>query len=263
MSDLRFIQSSFTGDGVFRDKKADFETTYILKKQMKSLYPAGGYTVVGQVGRGDEEIGVLVSNEQEEKVYKPSKPAFSCVKGYIEVGDGKYIAVVKSALLMWLLYLLIAAAVIVGLALLIKNFVPSKDDEQTTTNPIGVIDPNAVLGNGEISIPVKTDTKGAQIKINGIPEMKLKAGTKEQTFVFSNPEENPCYFVIEIELADTGEIIYTSNLLPPGYSISAFTMNKALEAGTYNAIVHVKTFSFDSEQRKLNNMDIKTTIIVS
>ena len=110
MSDLRFIQSSFTGDGVFRDKKADFETTYILKKQMKSLYPAGGYTVVGQVGKGDEEIGVLVSNEQEEKVYKPSKPAFSCVKGYIEVGDGKYLAVVKSALLMWLLYLLIAAA---------------------------------------------------------------------------------------------------------------------------------------------------------
>ena len=102
MSDLRFIQSSFTGDGVFRDKKADFETTYILKKQMKSLYPAGGYTVVGQVGKGDEEIGVLVSNEQEEKVYKPSKPAFSCVKGYIEVGDGKYLAVVKSALLMWL-----------------------------------------------------------------------------------------------------------------------------------------------------------------
>ena len=62
---------------------------------------------------------------------------------------------------------------------------------------------------------------------------------------------------------NTGEIIYTSNLLPPGYSISAFTMNKALEAGTYNAIVHVKTFSFDSEQRKLNNMDIKTTIIAS
>ena len=57
---------------MFRDKKADFETTYILKKQMKSLYPAGGYTVVGQVGKGDEEIGVLVSNEQEEKVYKHS-----------------------------------------------------------------------------------------------------------------------------------------------------------------------------------------------
>ena len=263
LSDLRFIQSSFTGDGVFRDKKADFETAYILKKQMKSLYPGGGYSVVGQIGKGDEEIGVLVSNEQEEKVYKPSKPAFSQVKGYIEVGDGKYIAVVKSALLMWLLYLLIAAAVIVGLVFLIKNFVPSNNGEPETTKPIGVIDPNAVLGNGEISVPVKTNTKGVQIKVPGITEMKLKAGTKEQNFVFSNPEENPCYFVIEIELSDTGEIIYTSNLLPPGYSISAFTMNKALEAGTYNAIVHVKTFSFDSEQRKLNNMDIKTTIIAS
>lgn len=263
MADLRFIQSSFTGDGIFRDKKRDFEAKYILKKQMKNLYPAGGYTVVGQIGKGNEEIGVLVSNEKEETVYKPCKPAFSGVKGYIEVGEGKYIAVVKSMLLMWLLFMLAAAAIIVGLAFLIKTFVPSGEDDVTTTSPIGVIDPNAVLGDGSISVPEKIDTKGAQIKINGIPEMKLKAGTKEQTFVFSNPEENPCYFIIEVELSDTGEIIYTSNLLPPGYSISAFTMNRALEAGTYNAVVHVKTFSFDSEQRKLNNMDIKTTISVS
>ncbi len=263
LADLRFTQSSFTGDGVFRNRKSGFETKYILKKQMKNLYPAGGYTVVGQIGKGNEETGVLVFNEKEETVYKPCKPAFSCVKGYIEVGEGKYIAVVKSALLMWLLFMLVAAAVIVGLAFLIKTFEPSGEDDITTTSPIGVIDQNAVIGDGSISVPDKIDTKGAQIKINGIPEMKLAAGTKEQNFVFSNPEENPCYFIIEVELSDTGEVIYTSNLLPPGYSISAFTMNRALEAGTYNAIVHVKTYSFDSEQRKLNNMDIKTTIVAS
>lgn len=129
--------------------------------------------------------------------------------------------------------------------------------------PAGVIDQNAILGEGEISVPDKTKTRGRQIKVYGIPELPLAANTKEQSFVFSNPEENPCFFVIEIELSDTGEVIYTSNLLPPGYSISKFTLNRELAAGTYPATIHVKTYSFDKEQRKLNNMDLKTTIVVS
>ena len=89
----------------------------------------------------------------------------------------------------------------------------------------------------------------------------MVAGQREQPYVFSNPENNPCFFVIEMELADTGEILYTSNLLPPGYSISKFTLNRPLEAGTYNVILHYKPTTFDQEQRPLNNMDIKTTVI--
>ena len=80
MSDLRFVQSSFTGDGVFRDKKADFETAYILKKQMKSLYPGGGYSVVGQIGKGDEEIGVLVSNDRRKRYISRASLRFPKLK---------------------------------------------------------------------------------------------------------------------------------------------------------------------------------------
>ena len=166
-------------------------------------------------------------------------------------------------LLRWLLFALLIAALIIGLIFLLKSVIPTGGDGGTTTPPAGVIDQNAVLGEGEISIPDTTKTRGRQIKVYGIPELPLAANTKEQSFVFSNPEENPCFFVIEIELSDTGEVIYTSNLLPPGYSISKLTLTRALAAGTYPATIHVKTYSFDKEQRKLNNMDLKTTIVVS
>ena len=149
------------------------------------------------------------------------------------------------------------------LGFLLRNFAFGGEEPQTTTTPAGVIDANAELGEGEVSVPEKTETKGKSIKVNGIPTMNLKAGQREQNYVFSNPEENPCYFKIEIALRDTGEVLYTSDLLPPGYSISKFSLNRALDAGTYNVVVHFYCFSFDKEQRPLNNMEIKTQITAS
>ena len=80
MSDLRFIQSSFTGDGVFRDKKADFETTYILKKADEKPLSCRRLYRCRQVGKGDEEIGVLVSNEQEKRFISRASLRFPALR---------------------------------------------------------------------------------------------------------------------------------------------------------------------------------------
>lgn len=266
MADLIFRHlAGADGEGVYKNGKTGFSVSYFKKKEIDSRYPSGGYTVVGQIGKGKREIGNLQSDDgQTEKVYAATKMPHTAVVGYIEIEADKFIAIVKDRLLLWLLLALLIAALIIGLIFLLKAVIPTGGgDGTTTTTPAGVVDQNAVLGEGEISIPDKTKTKGRKIKVNGIPELPLAANTKEQSFVFSNPEENPCFFVIEIELSNTGEVIYTSNLLPPGYSISKFTLNRELAVGTYPATVHVKTYSFDKEQRKLNNMDLKTTIVVS
>ena len=265
MADLIFRHlAGADGEGVYKNGKTGFSVSYFKKKEIDSRYPSGGYTVVGQIGKGKREIGNLQSDDgQTEKVYAATKMPHTAVVGYIETEADKFIAIVKDRLLLWLLFALLIAALIIGLIFLLKAVIPTGGDGGTTTPPAGVIDQNAVLGEGEISIPDKTKTRGRQIKVYGIPELPLAANTKEQSFVFSNPEENPCFFVIEIELSDTGEVIYTSNLLPPGYSISKFTLNRELAAGTYPATIHVKTYSFDIVQRKLNNMDLKTTIVVS
>lgn len=263
MADTVSYQVVAGGSGVYRNKHTGFVASYYKKKEMDGLYPAGGFNVCGQIGKGRDEIGVCTAADSRETVYAVSKMPHASVKGYIRIGENDFLAVVKDVLALWLFLILLGLLLLAGLGLLIHNVVTASATPEPPTNPLGVIDSNAERGEGQYSVPEKTDTRGRQIKVNGIAEMNLKAGVREQNFVFSNPEENPCFFVIEVVLADSGEVIYTSNLLPPGYSISNFTLNRALDAGSYRAVVHVKTYSFDKEQRPLNNMDIKTTIVAS
>lgn len=258
------VQAVFNGaaQNLYRNRKTKFTVPYITGSKMKTLYPAGGFSVVGQIGRGREEAGALHNEDKTETLYKVTKMPHSRIAGYVQVGENEFVAVVRDTLLFWLLGVLLFVLLCVLLGFLLRN-VGDGTGEPQTTNPAGVVDANAELGEGEVSVPEKTETKGKSIKVNGIPTMALKAGQREQNYVFSNPEENPCYFKIEIAMRDTGEVLYTSDLLPPGYSISKFTLNRALDAGTYNVVVHFYCFSFDKEQRPLNNMEIKTQITAS
>lgn len=252
------------GSGFYRNRKTGFESSYYKKKEMDTLYPAGGFSVCGQVGEGRNILGECVSGEATEKVYRTSKMPHAVIKGYIRVGENDFIAVVSDVLFLWIILILLLLALLAAAGFFIHHAVTASGPaEPPTTNAPGVVDPNAQLGEGEISVPDKIDTKQREIKINGIPLMKLKAGTVEQNFIFSNPESNPCYFQIEIILEDTGEVIYTSNLLPPGYSISKFNLKRPLDAGEYKATVKFNCLSFDKEQRKLNGGVVKTTIEAS
>lgn len=262
MADKIIYTAACGGNGFYRNRNSGFEVTYYSKKEMKDLYPAGGFKVVGQLCKGKKVIGACESGGVQEDVYRTSKMPHTVIKGYVSVGNDSYLAVVKDVLLLWILLCLFICLLVVGAGLLIKHFVPA-NAEPETTRPLLVLDDNAVYGEGELTTNEHVETKGRKIKINGVPTMTLKANTLEQNFVFSNPEGNPCYFIVEVVLESTGEVIYTSNLLPPGYSISHFTLNRALAPGQYKAVVHFKTYSFDKEQRPLNKMDSKTTIKVT
>ena len=175
MADLIFRHlAGADGEGVYKNGKTGFSVSYFKKKEIDSRYPSGGYMVVGQIGKGKREIGNLQSDDgQTEKVYAATKMPHTAVVGYIETEADKFIAIVKDRLLLWLLFALLIAALIIGLIFLLKAVIPTGGDGGTTTPPAGVIDQNAVLGEGEISIPDKTKTRGRQIKVYGIPESSL------------------------------------------------------------------------------------------
>lgn len=251
------------GSKIYRIRKTGFTASYYTKKEMEDLYPAGGYKVCAQIGKGLTDNGECVSDGVSEKVYCVRKMPHASVKGYIPVGEDNYIAIVKDVLLLWILFALLAILIAAALGFFIHRAVTANGGVPETTNPKGVVDADAEEGEGNWSVPDKIDTKDKQIKINGITDLKLKAGVREQNFVLSNPKENPCYFKYEIVLLETDEVIYTSQLVPPGYSISKFSLNRALEAGSYRAVIHVKTFTFDKQQRPLNNFDMKTNVTVT
>lgn len=121
-----------------------------------------------------------------------------------------------------------------------------------------------------ISLPTYTDTKGKQIHINGIPEIKLATDKISQKLILSNNADNPCFlkFMIYIDSNRNGEIdgsddlIIETSMVPPGYSIIEVDLKKNISAGDNNGLVMVYTYSYDKEQRFLNKFLIKTTITV-
>ena len=137
-------------------------------------------------------------------------------------------------------------------------FGPEPQQEQSFTADI---DPNAGVWDGS-TLPDKTEDKPAVgIKIPGYPSITLPADQQEVTVALLNPEGNPCYFTFELALKDTGEVLYTSKLVPPGQVISSITLSRALSAGEYNAVIRISTTSLE-DGSAMNGANVETVLIV-
>lgn len=150
MADLIFRHlTGADGEGVYKNGKTGFSVSYFKKKEIDSRYPSGGYMVVGQIGKGKREIGDLQSDDgQTEKVYAATKMPHTAVVGYIETEADKFIAIVKDRLLLWLLFALLIAALIIGLIFLLKAVIPTGGDGGTTTPPRRRNRPKCRIGRG-------------------------------------------------------------------------------------------------------------------
>lgn len=133
------------------------------------------------------------------------------------------------------------------------------DDTSTTLNNGLEIDPDADDWNGG-----ELEDKGGEsvgIKVPGYPSITLPANKEEVTVALLNPEGNPCYFVFELVLKDTGEILYTSKLVPPGQAITSITLSRALSAGEYDATIKITTYS-TADQSPMNGANVETVLFV-
>lgn len=85
---------------------------------------------------------------------------------------------------------------------------------------------------------------------------------------FYNPDANEGYYYLTFELrlpddSEQGyEVLYASQLVPAGMHIQTITLNRPLEAGEYEAIVHVQPYTADDSLTPTNNADMKTTLYV-
>lgn len=106
----------------------------------------------------------------------------------------------------------------------------------------------AIPGWGSITIP-KNETK---VKVE-----------------FTNPKENEglYYLTFELRLPDNSEqgyeVLYTSGLVEPGLYIQNIELSRALEEGTYDAIIHVQPYRMDENKTPTNNADMQTKLIVN
>lgn len=158
----------------------------------------------------------------------------------------------KLAVIIAAVLALIAGGIFVGVNW--NNWFGDKPDTSVMTPDI---DPGAGDYTGEK--PADQGGESTGIKIPGYPSITVAADTKEVTMALLNPEGNPCYFVFEIVLDDTGETIYKSKQVPPGKSISQVTLSKALPAGEHNATIKITTASL-ADLSAMNGANVKTVL---
>lgn len=120
------------------------------------------------------------------------------------------------------------------------QFVPSTSEKESVPNV-------AIPGWGSITIP---------------------ANQKNVTVNFNNPKENEGFYYLTFELrilndSEQGyEVLYTSGLVEPGLYIQNITLSRALEKGSYDAVIHVQPYRMDENKTPTNNADMKTNLIV-
>ena len=85
------------------------------------------------------------------------------------------------------------------------------------------------------------------IKIPGYSTITIPADTKDVKITLGNPEGNQCYF--KFELLVDGESLYTSDFVQAGYAIENIELEKALEKGTYDAVIKITPYSLDKESQ--------------
>ena len=106
------------------------------------------------------------------------------------------------------------------------------------------------------------------IAIPGWGALTIPAGQKDNIVAnFNNPSENAGKYYLTIELSlinadgTKGEVLYKSGLVEPGKYVQTITLNKALEAGEYEANMFVQPYKM-SDRTPTNNLNSKMKLIV-
>lgn len=123
-----------------------------------------------------------------------------------------------------------------------------------------IIDKNAKDYTVEIELPEAYDE--SKILIPGFSDINVEKNYKEKGMQLFNPEKNDVYFKYELTLKETNEIIYTTNLIPPGKSVEIFPW-KNIQEGSYNLIVNIKTYSIENPEEQLNGANVVIKMNVS
>ncbi|MBE5809301.1 MAG: hypothetical protein E7318_00020 [Clostridiales bacterium] len=126
-----------------------------------------------------------------------------------------------------------------------------------TPNPKLIIDPNA----GPSPTPSPT---APGIAIPGWAGLSLPAGVTEAEVPLYNPDANQdwYYLTFELQLKETGEVIFSTGLIPPGLYCNKVTLSRPLEIGTYECTMVVQPYFIREVPTPTNNavFDIKVSV---
>lgn len=213
-----------------------------------------GYTSLKQCRKKKkQEIGTLLFGETPIAPIYEEKSSLKSVKGYFQVGKNECVGIERPCLLLLILPILLALLLLLLFAFCGRSDrLPIADNPWTPTIDQHISDSTAA--EEKPTVP--------QIKVAGFSSWHVPAGQTENIpIALKNPDGNPCYFSFAIVLADTEEIIYQSDMVPPGEAIRKISISKPLAEGTYSARILICTNELETG-REMNSANLNLTITV-
>lgn len=167
----------------------------------------------------------------------------------------------KKSKLLWIIIILLLLLIGVGSGIYYQ---------MTRDNNLNRLTRDALALGG--MLPGKTDQEIVDIlstKVaEGMVDIGIAAGPvfenggKKGRIAIENIAANHYSFQVDIRLDDTGDIIYQSGLIDPGFYIEYIELNKTLQAGDYQATAHFTTYSLDETEDKISEANVKIVLHV-
>ena len=114
----------------------------------------------------------------------------------------------------------------------------------------------------EISSLLSEKVKEGMVDIGIAAEPVFEYNGKKGRLGIENIAANHYSFQVVLKLDETGEILYESGLIDPGYYVEYVELAKKLQAGDYQATAVFTTYSLDESEDKIAETNVKIILHV-
>ncbi len=244
--------------GEYKREKEKKEYQYLTRKQFKRFkqeqeergkdYPIDGFAKIKKKFKEKGDNILSINGDKFDHYNK--RRFFSYTKQYVRTGENSFTKIQRS-LAVIIIPILLVTSMLVGL-----TFIPSKPDKpHMPWTPVIEDTTGNSDNNGEEQRP-------AGIQVKGFTEWTIPANKTEGLGIdLENPDGNPCYFSFEIKLKDSGEVIYKSNMVPPGEKIHKIDISREFSQGDYPIIIHIYTNELETGA-EMNSPEMQVTMHV-
>ena len=235
------------------------------KKQLEDLYSENHYEIIGEAcyKNKKERIAQLEHNDQYLDVCEFEKHNRILYKkaGFVCVGEGEYLALLKSRIPFLILFFGLLAGLIIFLFLICSLWLGLSPD-----HPLPPVDASAAPLTDDDTEKKESVDGGGSVSMIYTTEVSMNLSTGKAGMHFKNPNASNHDVTIELFIAAEGKevLIAESGLLKAGYGLYELSFiedSAQLSEGVYNGIYRVSYYNPETGERSIVQSDIENITI--
>lgn len=114
----------------------------------------------------------------------------------------------------------------------------------------------------EIGELLNSKVEEGMVDIGIAAEPIFEQNGKKGRIGIENIAGNHYSFQVSVKLDDTGEVVYKSGLIDPGYYVEFIELNQKIKAGDYEATAIFDTYSLDETEDRIAQTNVKIILHV-